>query len=224
VARILVPNANWKRFFIQIYFRPFPRSNHPHPHISEEFIPQLRLGLVHLKCVLVGSPKVGKTCLGYSFSTDGIFLEEVDPVVLYESKLLQFGNLNVNVGLWDTCGYADYARLRPLSYPPTDVFALIFSLVDPTSLWDILDIWQPEIAHHIPGAPFVLIGTKMDLRHTVSRSVTTRQGVAMAAKLGAKSYIECSSRTNENVREAFRQVVCTVFAPPRTKQKRCNVQ
>ena len=37
------------------------------------------------------------------------------------------------LGLFDTAGQEDYDRLRPLSYPQTDVFLICFSLVSPPS-------------------------------------------------------------------------------------------
>ena len=39
----------------------------------------------------------------------------------------------ISLGLWDTAGQEDYDRLRPLSYPQTDVFLICFSIVSPPS-------------------------------------------------------------------------------------------
>jgi len=40
------------------------------------------------------------------------------------------------------------SRLRPLSYPQTDVFLLCFSIVSPPSFENIRTKWWPEIQHH----------------------------------------------------------------------------
>lgn len=50
----------------------------------------------------------------------------------YENKLIE-------LALWDTAGQEEYDRLRPLSYPESDVILIIFSVDFPTSLANVLD-------------------------------------------------------------------------------------
>ena len=51
----------------------------------------------------------------------------------------------IQLGLWDTAGQEDYDRLRPLSYPQTDVFLVCFSIISRASLENIKTKWVPEI-------------------------------------------------------------------------------
>lgn len=45
----------------------------------------------------------------------------------------------VELALWDTAGQEDYDRLRPLSYPETDVILMCFAIDQPTSFSNIQD-------------------------------------------------------------------------------------
>ena len=78
----------------------------------------------------------------------------------------------VSIGLWDTAGQEDYDRLRPLSYPQTDVFLICFSVVNPSSFENVRSKWSSEITFYCPETPVILVGTKVDLRddpHLVQR-------------------------------------------------------
>ena len=45
----------------------------------------------------------------------------------------------VELALWDTAGQEEYDRLRPLSYPETDLLLVCFAIDCPNSLDNIMD-------------------------------------------------------------------------------------
>lgn len=47
---------------------------------------------------------------------------------------LEIDGVALELALWDTAGQEDYDRLRPLSYPETDVILICFSIGNPDSL------------------------------------------------------------------------------------------
>ncbi len=85
--------------------------------------------------------------------------------------------------------------------------------------------WWPEITHHCPHVQRVLVGLKTDLRDEAQSSsktrnskfnmpqqhriVTTDEGEAMAAAIGATRYIEVSSLLAQNVALAFEEAIRT---------------
>ncbi|KAG7319333.1 hypothetical protein KOW79_017807 [Hemibagrus wyckioides] len=119
----------------------------------------------------------------------------------------------VELALWDTAGQEDYDRLRPLSYPDTDVILMCFSIDSPDSLENIPEKWTPEVKHFCPNVPIILVGNKKDLRndeHTrrelakmKQEPVKAEEGRDMANRIYAFGYMECSAKTKDGVREVF---------------------
>ena len=62
-----------------------------------------------------------------------IFENYICPIVIPKTKK------RVELSLWDTAGQEDYNRLRPLSYPDSDVILLSFSICNPDSYDNILE-------------------------------------------------------------------------------------
>jgi Ras-related C3 botulinum toxin substrate 1 len=176
-----------------------------------------------IKCVVVGDGTVGKTCMLISYTTDS-FPGEYVPTVFdnYTSSMMVDG-VSVNLGLWDTAGQEDYDRLRPLSYPQTDVFLICFSVVSPSSFENINTKWCPEIKHHCPDAAVLLVGTKIDLREDKDvvgqlagnglAPVKREQGIKMASKIRAVKYLECSALTQRGLKQVFDEAVRAVLTP-----------
>merc|ERR1712226_351155 len=125
---------------------------------------------------------VGKTCLLISYTTNA-FPEEYIPTVFdnYSANVMVDGT-PVSLGLWDTAGQEDYDRLRPLSYPQTDVFLLCYSMVSEDSFENVRDKWIHEIRHHCPHTPIILVACKQDLREA-SKTVSFEEGTALAKDL-----------------------------------------
>ena len=45
------------------------------------------------------------------------------------------------------------------------MFIVCYSVVNPTSFTNIRSKWLPEVLHHCPNTPIVLVGNKEDLRY-----------------------------------------------------------
>merc|ERR1712087_5990 len=127
----------------------------------------------------------------------------------------------INLNLWDTAGQEDYDRLRPLSYPATDVFLVCFSTISPPSMKNVSLKWMPEIKEAFEDVPVVLVGTKIDLRDKKEFAETassTESGHALAKEIGAVAYCECSALTQDGLSDTF-NVAIRAALEPRKQEK-----
>ncbi|KAL2936071.1 Rac-like GTP-binding protein 3 [Bienertia sinuspersici] len=189
-----------------------------------------------IKCVTVGDGAVGKTCMLICYTSNKFPTDYIPTVFDNFSANVVVESTTVNLGLWDTAGEFVFSSLitffcvslllRPLSYRGADVFVLAFSLVSRASFENVQKKWVPELQHFAPGVPLVLVGTKMDLRadkhfmadHPGTVPVSTSEGEELRKQIGASYYIECSSKTQQNVKAVFDAAIKCVIKPPQ-KQK-----
>lgn len=56
----------------------------------------------------------------------------------------------VELALWDTAGQEEYDRLRPLSYPETDLLLVCFAIDCPNSLENVMDKVKKRAQSRVP--------------------------------------------------------------------------
>ncbi|KAJ2296170.1 GTPase Cdc42, partial [Coemansia sp. RSA 2705] len=77
--------------------------------------------------------------------------------------------------------------------------------------------WFPEVLHHCPGVPCLIVGTQMDLREDLATSdklkknklkfITFEQGEQLAKELSAVKYVECSALTQKGLKNVFDEAI-----------------
>ncbi|KAG5450025.1 Rho GTPase [Clonorchis sinensis] len=183
-----------------------------------------------IKCVVVGDGAVGKTCLLISYTTNKFPQEYVPTVFDNYAVTVMVGGEPYTLGLFDTAGQEDYDRLRPLSYPQTDVFLVCFSVANRSSFENAKDKWVPEIMHYCQRVPFLLVGTQTDLRDSDStvganrgskaRFITPEEGQKLAKDVQAVKYVECSALTQRGLKTVLDEAIIAALAPPKVTQTR----
>lgn len=187
-----------------------------------------------IKCVVVGDGAVGKTCLLISYTTNKFPSEYVPTVFDNYAVTVMISGEPYTLGLFDTAGQEDYDRLRPLSYPQTDVFLVCFSVVSPASYENVREKWVPEIRHHCPSTPFLVVGTQVDLRDDPTsleklakqklKPITHEMGEKLAKDLKAVKYVECSALTQKGLKNVFDEAILAALEPPeQPKKKKCTI-
>ena len=83
--------------------------------------------------------------------------------------------------------------------------------------------WYPEIEHHAPGVPIILVGTKLDLREDPATAESLRQkkmepvsyeqALIVAKEIKAHKYLECSALTQRNLKSVFDEAIRYAFCP-----------
>ena len=103
------------------------------------------------------------------------------------------------------------------------MFLVCFSVTSPASFENVKEKWFPEVHHHCPGVPCLIVGTQIDLRddpqvleklaRQKQRPVTPEQGERLAREIGAVKYVECSALTQKGLKNVFDEVSLACSRP-----------
>ena len=94
------------------------------------------------------------------------------------------------------------------------------------------DLLPPQVSHHCPDVPILLVGTKSDLREDGETQrklkeqsqlpVSHQQGAALAKQIHAMRYLECSALNQDGIKEVFSEAVKAYLNPtPAATKKPC---
>jgi len=128
----------------------------------------------------------------------------------------RLGDLKYTLGLFDTSGQEESDRLRPLSYPGTDVFLVFVRIGSLRTFVNAEGIWIPEITHHCPRVPFLIVGVGSEddeellelarkNREPGNHEDYTKLGHELAHRFGV-AYVECNILTQKGLKNVFDEV------------------
>ncbi|KAJ4456996.1 putative rho family protein [Paratrimastix pyriformis] len=123
--------------------------------------------------------------------------------------------------VWWVChpGQEDYDRLRPLSYPGTDLALLCFSVASREQFDRVRTKFLPEVRKHTEGKPpaFLLVGCQADRRLDVGCSpqatVSYAECLRLVAAEGLAGYVETSALAGKCVDQLLQLALLTAIDP-----------
>jgi len=100
-----------------------------------------------------------------------------------------------------------------------NVFVICYSAVDRESFESVESYWAHEINRLVKKHSVILVATQIDMRKSGHiQHVTLREGQALAKRIGASDFVECSALANDGVNNVFISIVSTAL---RYSKKKC---
>jgi len=200
-----------------VYLSSFPKKiggGIPACEGRQDFHPKVKANVVALselslgeKVILVGTYSVGKSCLLRRF-VDDQFTDGYKATIGVDFMYQRFKVLDVDFTLhiWDTAGQEKFRCISRTYFRGAGAVILAFDLGREETLESIHE-WLEDVKKE-NAAPFLvfLVGLKSDMFHAVDNET----GQRMASQFNAE-YWECSSKTNENVKELFQRIAACLF-------------
>jgi len=156
------------------------------------------------KIVIFGDAGTGKTTLTHRFLTN-LFVHDVGSTigVDFQLKLLESGGNKVKLQIWDFAGEERFRFLLPSYVKGASGGIFMYDITNYASLSHINEWFEilEEEKNLKENFPVVVVGGKIDLEHY--QEVTTIKAMQIAKSKNAKGFIECSSKTGENVNKIF---------------------
>ena len=154
------------------------------------------------KIVIFGDAGCGKTTLTQRYLTNLFKSDSTMTIgVDFEVKSLEIDEKKVKLQIWDFGGEERFRFLLPTYVKGASGGLFMYDVTNYSSLAHI-DDWLTIIKKEKDTLfPIVAAGGKGDL--TEDREVSAEEGINISKSRDLDAFIECSSKTGENVEETF---------------------
>ncbi len=169
------------------------------------------------KLCIFGSGGVGKTTLIKRYVTK-IFEEDIKMTIGADFSIrnVTVDGKPVTLRIWDFAGEERFRVLLPSFAKGADGGIFMFDITRYSTIKDIddwLSIFEYFVSEKEMNIPIIMVGGKSDLED--KRSVQSEEAIELANKYKLSGYIECSSKTGENVEQIFETITKEMIEKPK---------
>ena len=153
------------------------------------------------KVVIFGDAGSGKTTLAKRYMTN-LFVSNSNMTIGVEflSKSVKLNGKIVKLMLWDFGGEERFRFIFPHYIAGAKGGILMYDITQVSSFSHLSD-WLNVVNGAKNRFPIILVGSKLDLEN--HREISQSEGREFSKYLKLNSFIECSSKTGENVEKSF---------------------
>ncbi|OTA92322.1 hypothetical protein M434DRAFT_396565 [Hypoxylon sp. CO27-5] len=176
--------------------------------VSEDSLPVL-------KVLIIGPSGAGKSALLLRYCDDQFDPESTTATIGIDFKMkkLAVRGKAYRLNIFDTAGQERFRTLSTSYYRGAHGVILVYDITSRKSFLG-MDKWVDEARSNAsPDAVLYLVGSKLDKAAAGGRAVSYEEGKAFAESHGA-GFCEVSSKTRENVRKPFVDVVDQIVQKP----------
>jgi len=160
------------------------------------------------KICIFGDGGVGKTTLTNRYLT-GIFEERYQLTIGMDFylKKLELNGIKISLQIWDFAGEEKFRFLLPSAILGAQGTIFMYDLTRYSSFESLIDwlmVFNKANKENSQEVSTILVGSKFDLEE--NRTVSIEDGKNFARKNKFLDFIECSSKTGENVEVVFETI------------------
>jgi len=155
--------------------------------------------------IIFGDDGCGKSSLAHRFTTNLFVPNRKKGIgVDFEVKSFNLGKQKIKLNIWNFGQEKQFKFVRPTYIRGVRGGLFMYDITNYFSLAHI-DDWLSVIRKEIKAEdwfPIIMVGGKADLAN--EREISSQEGREIAKSRGVDGFIECSSKSGENVEKTFK--------------------